>query len=153
MEIVNLVIGSDRSLEDADSKVKVIRRVLHPVRGEIRPAHEREIGRRAAEGEFVPAVIGRGPSKIVGTSNLTLEVVDQRRLVPGPGGLVVTAVLVQLWNRKRICATARFHRVGDRVTVAPREPQPGGTQRGEAEPSPQEISPVRPAAGTRVIIV
>ncbi len=110
MQIVNLIGGNRRSPKKRESNMSKNSR-LSRARRPILTLHQSVIGGRRAEGNSIPLIVRAHAGKRAATRHRSLEVIDVRGLKVRSPRLIVTAVLVQPWNRIRISPAIRRHAV------------------------------------------
>ena len=102
MKIMDLLASRDRrSLEEGQSDMAKGTRLGSPG-CEILSIYKGEVRTRSAEGNAIPFVVGSHSVEIIAPRYLALEMIDIGRLHSRSRRLVVTPVLVQPRNRKRI---------------------------------------------------
>jgi len=108
MEIMNLVCGDRRSLEDGQSCVSKDPFLSLPCRP-VFPSHDAVVGGWSAPSQPVAFIIRAHPVEPAAAAQLSLEVINAGKFDVRHGGLVVVTIFIEPRDRVRTCpAVGRF---------------------------------------------
>jgi len=110
MQVVDLVLADQRSSEQCESYVRE-RALLRCATGPVFTPHHAIIRSWGAEGDAVALIIAAHAGKCAAPRNPSFEMVYVRWLQVRPGWLIVTAVLIQPRDGKRITSAVGINRI------------------------------------------